>query len=40
MEWESESAGPEISIMELVGLLETVSSQLAAKAGWEDIGRS
>lgn len=32
MEWESESAGPETKIMELVQLLKIVSSQHAAKA--------
>lgn len=33
MEWESESAGPETKILELVQLLKIVSSQRAAKAG-------
>lgn len=33
MEWESESAGPETNIMELVQLLKIVSSQCVAKAG-------
>ena len=32
-EWESESAGPETNIMELVQLLKIVSSQCVAKAG-------
>lgn len=35
-EWESESAGPETNITELVQLLKIVSSQCVAKAGWED----
>ena len=39
MEWESESAGPETKIMELVQLLKIVSSQHAAKARWEDTRR-